>query len=435
MATEFFTSSSWPRAIMHVDGDAFFASCEQSVNPAYRNKPLVTGQERNIVAALSYEAKALGVKRGSPIWKARQLCPELIVLPSDYETYSLFSKRMFDIMRRFSASVEESSIDEGFAELTGLRRFSCLSYPELGMRIKRAIEKELAIPVSVGISLSKTLAKLAAKLEKPRGFTVVSGRDIVPFLKKNPVEEVCGIGPNSAALLKGRGVCTAYDFASMPEGHIKKYLGKIGVELYHELRGQAVYGLETEEKRDYKSILKSKTFAPPTNDAAFIKAHLLRNLESAFIKLRRYRLRSSCVDIFLKTEDFRAEGTTLEFNRATDNPLDLSSCVKSSFAGIFNFRQSYRSTGVVLRSLSSAGSTQFDLFEDPVKVIRSQRLSQVFDEAGKKYGKHAIFSGAGLYLKKKKHVRNIQPKRKLDLLKGETKRKRVRIPVICFKGV
>jgi len=113
---------SWPQAILHIDGDAFFTSCEEAVHPELKGKPLITGGERGIVACASYAAKALGIKRGVPLHEAKKICPGLIVLPSDYETYSLFSRRMYNIVRRFTPQVEEYSIDEAFADLTGLRR-------------------------------------------------------------------------------------------------------------------------------------------------------------------------------------------------------------------------------------------------------------------------------------------------------------------------
>src|SRR5512140_1486104 len=120
--------SSFPRALVHIDCDAFFASCEQALHPEYRGKPVVTGKERGIVAAASYEAKAKGVARGVPLWEVKKLCPDAIIVPSDYETYSLFSKRMFEIMRRFTDLVEEYSIDEAFVDVTGLRRPLRASY-------------------------------------------------------------------------------------------------------------------------------------------------------------------------------------------------------------------------------------------------------------------------------------------------------------------
>ena len=121
--------------------DAFFASVEQAIDTSLRGKPVVTGKERGIIACASYEAKALGVKRGIPLHEAVKMCKQLIVLPSDYETYGLYSKRMFDIMRRFTPTVEEYSIDEAFAELSGLRRLYRTGYEEIAWKIKQAIQR------------------------------------------------------------------------------------------------------------------------------------------------------------------------------------------------------------------------------------------------------------------------------------------------------
>ena len=123
-----FSLHSWPQAIVHIDGDAFFTSCEEAIHPELRGKPIITGAERGIVACASYPAKKIGIKRGVPLHEAKKICPGLIVLPSDYETYSLFSRRMFNVMRRFTDQVEEYSIDEAFADITGMRRALHSSY-------------------------------------------------------------------------------------------------------------------------------------------------------------------------------------------------------------------------------------------------------------------------------------------------------------------
>src|SRR5512137_2869283 len=120
MSDQFISLSSLPRAIMHIDADAFFASCEQAIHPELRGRPVITGKERGIVAAASYEAKARGVTRVVRLSDVRKLCPDAVIVPSDYETYSLFSLRMLEILRRFSHDVEEYSIDEAFVDLTGL---------------------------------------------------------------------------------------------------------------------------------------------------------------------------------------------------------------------------------------------------------------------------------------------------------------------------
>lgn len=154
MTYQLITIHSWPRAILHIDADAFFASCEQAIHPELKGKPVVTGKERGIVAAASYEAKAMGVERGMRLVEVKKRFPGVILLPSDYETYSLFSIRMFEILRRFSPDVEEYSIDEAFADLTGLRRTFHGSYESIAAKIQQAISGELGISISAGISLS-----------------------------------------------------------------------------------------------------------------------------------------------------------------------------------------------------------------------------------------------------------------------------------------
>src|SRR3990170_6348535 len=148
------TIDQWPRAIMHVDADAFFTSCEQAIHPELKGKPVIAGKERGIVAAASYEAKKRGIERGMRLFEVKKLCPDAVILPSDYETYSLFSVRMFEILRRFSPDVEEYSIDEAFVDLTGLRRSFHGPYGMIARKMQEAVETELGITVSIGVSLS-----------------------------------------------------------------------------------------------------------------------------------------------------------------------------------------------------------------------------------------------------------------------------------------
>src|SRR3990167_814539 len=124
--------SSFPRAILHVDGDSFFASCEIARNPKLRGKPVITGRERGIVSAMTYGVKARGVKRGMILSEARKICPDAVILPSDYETYSLFSERMYEIVRRYTPTVEEYSIDECFADLTPTLKNGIASHQQNG---------------------------------------------------------------------------------------------------------------------------------------------------------------------------------------------------------------------------------------------------------------------------------------------------------------
>jgi DNA polymerase-4/DNA polymerase V len=188
------TLQSLPRAILHIDGDAFFASCEQSRRPQLQGRPVVTGKERGIAASMSYEAKARGVRRGMRLSEIRKICPEAIILPSDYETYSLLSTRFFAIVRRYTPEVEEYSVDECFADVTGLRRPLRMSYLQIAERIKQDLDTELGFTFSVGLAPNKVVAKIASKWQKPSGLTVIPGLQLHRYLAQLPVENVWGIG-------------------------------------------------------------------------------------------------------------------------------------------------------------------------------------------------------------------------------------------------
>jgi DNA polymerase-4/DNA polymerase V len=170
---------------------------------------------------------------------------------------------MFEILRRFSPDVEEYSIDEAFVDLTGLRRNFHGSYGTIAQKMQDTIEAELGLTVSVGLSITKVLAKIGSKHKKPHGLTIIPGRDIHFYLKDLPVEKVWGIGPNTAAFLRKFGIMTALHFAKKNEYFIREQLSKPYQEIWHELNGRSVYPVTTEGKSAYQSISKAKTFTPP----------------------------------------------------------------------------------------------------------------------------------------------------------------------------
>lgn len=424
---------SWPRGILHLDGDGFFASVEQAIHPELKGKPVVTGIERGIVAAASYEAKAYGVKRGVPLSDVRKLCPHCVMLPSDYETYSLFSKRMYAIMREFTPEVEEYSIDEAFADLTGLRLLHRCSYEEIARRMKIQVEKDLGITVSVGLSLSKSLAKLCSKFRKPSGFTAVPGHLLHELLVRTPLEKVWGFGPNKTAYLNKLGVRTAYDYVKLSLEFVKKRLGKLGVEIWQELQGESVYKINTKAKEDYQSICKSKTFLPPSSDPDYVKAQLLRNLESACIKARRYNLVAGRMTVYLKRHNFTASGFEAVLSRPTVATLQLTPVARGLFEKIFQKGTEYRATGVILSHLETAKPLQFGLFENALQVIKLEDASKAIDAINEHYGKHSIFVGDALQLQGRPRGKNdIKTYRRENLLPGETARRHIGLPLLAI---
>ncbi|PKN05677.1 MAG: DNA polymerase IV [Deltaproteobacteria bacterium HGW-Deltaproteobacteria-9] len=429
-----FSIHSWPRAIAHIDGDAFFTSCEEAIHPELKGKALITGGERGIVACASYAAKNMGIKRGVPLHEARKICPGLIILPSDYETYSLFSRRMFGIMRRFTPDVEEYSIDEAFADITGMRRALRSSYEEIALRMKKEIERELGITVSVGLSITKVLAKVASKHQKPAGLTIIKGRDIARYLSNLPVEKVWGIGPATTNYLAKMNISSALEFARLPEKTLLDKFTKPGVEIWQELRGKSVYPVTAEDKSSYASISKTKTFAPATSDAEYLFAHLMRNMESACIKARRYQLAPQKIAVFLKKNDFETKGSEVVLTRPCACPLEFSPIIRDLFYACFRPEEIYRATGVILLDLQPDTATQYSLFDDPPQAEKIKELYGVADELGKKFGKHTLYLGASHPIEKLGKGRRGTPTvREQTLLTGETRRRHLGLPLIHVK--
>ncbi len=436
MSDQPLTISSWPQAILHLDADAFFASCEQAIHPELRGRPVITGKERGIVAAASYEAKARGVSRGVRLSDVKKICPDAVILPSDYETYSLFSVRMFEILRRFSPDVEEYSIDEAFVDLTGLRRSFHGPYSLIAEKMQQAVEQELGITVSVGVSLSKVLAKIASKHKKPRGITVIPGREIHRYLETLPLEKIWGIGPNTAAFLKKFGAETALDFARWDEALVAQRLSKPYREIWHELNGRSVYPVVTETKSSYQSVSKARTFTPPSTDEEFVFAQVSKNLENACIKARRYGLAASRLVVFLRRQDFASSGVEIKLTRPTAYPVELFGPLREGFRKLFRPRTPYRQTGVVLAGLVAEREVQYTLFDDTAKIGKMARVYEAVDELSRKFGKHTVQHGASLPTKQQaQHEggRGDVPQRKGKLFRGENKRQRLGLPLLHVK--
>ncbi len=430
------TIRSSPGAILHLDVDAFFASCEQAIHPELRGKPVITGKERGIVAAASYEAKARGVKTGLSLSDAKKVCPDAIIVPNDYETYSLMSVRLFEIIRRFSPDLEEYSIDEAFVDLTGLRRSFHGSYGMIAEKMQKTIDTELGISVSIGVSLTKVLAKLGSKLNKPHGLTIIPGKDIHLFLNKLSLEKVWGIGPNTSAFLRKFGITTALEFARKDEKFIEKHLSKPYREIWHELNGRSMYPVIKEAKSSYQSISKVRTFTPPTHDETFIFAQLSKNLENACIKARRYKLAATRLIVFLRRQDFRDIGVEVKLNRATAYPSELFGALKKGFHHVYRPQKLYRLTGVVLAGLIPYNKVQYTLFEDTTKIKKMTIIYSIVDQLSEKYGKHILQHASSLPTKlqvQHEGERGDFPDRKTNLFKGENKRQRLGLPMLHMK--
>lgn len=373
---------------MHLDGDAFFVSVELVKNPKLRGKPVVTGQERGIASALSYEAKALGITRGMPVFQIRKEFPQIAVLQSDYESYAVFSRRMMDIVKRYTDRVDEYSIDECFADFTHVERFH---RDPLGMmsRIKADIRKELGITVSLGLGPSKVIAKTASKMNKPDGLTILAPEDVPKALDKTPVDKVWGIGSSTAFAFRKKGVSTALEFATKPLAWVEEHFSKPQCEMWHELNCVSVYPVQTESERQ-KSIMKTRTFVPASQSKEYVFSQLSKNIENACRKARGLGLVAREFSIHLKMRDFTYVRESVRLALASDSPFDMLREARLAFGRLFVPGALYRATGVTLCGLIPKDARQEDLFGEALQGCERDKVWRTVDSLNRKYGKNVL---------------------------------------------
>lgn len=361
---------------MHMDGDAFFVACEISLQPQYRGKPVVTGAERSIITALSYEAKALGLTRTMPVYQVKKQFPQVTILSSNYDTYLIFSKRMFTIVRRYTDRVEEYSIDECFADLSHVEN------PEsIALKIQRDIERELGITISIGLGPTKVLAKIASKQNKPKGFTsFLQERNIGDI----PIRKVWGIGRSASAQLAGLGVITIKDFIQKDRSWIALHLSKPYQSIWYELQGINVLDVETASDPQ-KSLAHTRSFLFSTKDKRVIWSELVKNIEAVCLKARKAGFDARDAHIFIKTKEFQYSSTHITFDIPVSDPISITKIVAEKFEDLFKKNILYRATGITLQNLIPRNST-VSLFE----TKNNSKLFDVIDGLSHKHGEGIV---------------------------------------------
>lgn len=371
--------------ILHVDGDAFFVSCELTARPDLRGKPVVTGAERKIASAMSYEAKKLGVTRGMPIYAIRQLFPQVVVLSSNYDLYKLYAERMYSIVRRHTHIVEEYSIDECFADLS-----YCPEPVAVAKQIKEELYNELGITFSVGLSINKTFAKIASKRNKPNGFMVIKPQDFLNILSNLSINNIWGIGGQTAFYLSKLGIQTAADFANKNEAWVAEHCAKPYHEIWLELHGHYMHPVHCGIHAAPKSIASTETFAKKTSSKLFLKAELSRHVEKVCYKARREHLKAQKIYFFLKTDSFRYKRAEIVLVRPTAAPEVITKEVLKVFDGVYYSGNIYRACGVTISHLSDGQQVEKDLFGE---YLGDQKFSDLYvsvDALTKRYGKGII---------------------------------------------
>lgn len=389
------------KIILHIDGDSFFASCEQALHPELKGKPVVVGKERGIAVAYSQEAKQLGVKRGMRMFEIQKVCPQAILLPSDYETYQLFSRRFMSLVRKITPDIEEYSIDECFADITGLDRVLRMPYETIAKTIQNDLFRELGCTFSVGLAPTKVLAKIASNYKKPNGFTALSQPMLSSFLSSLPVKKVWGIGPHTSILLEKYGISTAYEFIQKDEQWVQTHCSKPYYEIWKELQGISIMPLQTMKRPNTTSIQKTHTFSPSSSNKDIVFSELAYRIEEACARARKFKVAAQQATFILRTQTFQEMALRVTFSQATAFPNKIIHSCEQVFSHLFKPHTNYRATGVVLSKFTDRPSAQLDLFGKHLEIEKLKLVYKSVDAIRSRYGDDMVVLAASLPARKR----------------------------------
>ncbi|KND49311.1 MAG: DNA polymerase IV [Parcubacteria bacterium C7867-008] len=432
--SELLSTRSFPRAIVHFDGDSFFASVEQIMNHELRGKPVITGGERGAATSLSYEAKRMGAHRGMSMREIKKICPDAVIVASDYLSYSIYARRMYAIVRSFTPDVEEYSIDECFADITGLRQKYRMPYERITEMIQQKLHADLGMTFSAGLGPNKSLAKIASKHRKPAGFTSIPAKEAHLFLKGLPISGIWGMGGSTSLYLEKLGVHTALEFAQKDEYWLTaNKISKPYRDIWLELRGFFVKGLNTGSDDSIGSIMKTQTFTPPSSDRAYVLSQLARNIEGACTKARRYKVKARSASFYLKTQDFTYGGLSIELSVPLADPREFQRLVEIEFDRVFESGTLYRATGFTLRSITAESAVTQDLFGETIRAQTKERILETVDSLNNKFGNGTVHFASSFTARKEgeeraeARARKARPRISLSI---EKKRKSLNIPYL-----
>jgi len=371
------------RCIVHIDIDAFFAAVEELLNPSLQGKPVIVGglpHERGVASTASYEARKYGVHSGMPLRKAYELCPHGVFVRGNYQIYSAFSKKFFDVLSRYTPDVEEASLDEAYVELTRCRPLYS-SFSRAVREMKHQVEKELGLVVSAGMGPSKLLAKLATNKAKPGGLVEVEPGDEEEFLKDLGIESLPGIGPKAQVILRMLNIHKIGDLWGLPRATLRSLFGLNGEELYLQSRGMDSRPLMTSSTP--KSVSRETTFLEDLWDRRLLLAHLAYLCDRLTLPLRKGRLFAHIIEVKVRYSDFQTEVRRRLLLSPLQDMGEIFRIAKELFLQLFSgSRLSLRLVGVKVSDL--VRTRPLSLFEPYSE--RRERLGIAVDEVREKHG-------------------------------------------------
>ena len=377
------------RVISHFDLDSFFVSVELLQNSALKGKPVVIGGkgDRGVVASCSYEARTFGVRSGMSMKLARRLCSELVQVKGDMDQYSYYSNVITDIVASEVPLYEKTSIDEFYIDLSGMDRF--FGTYQFTCELKEKIIRESGLPISFGLSVNKTVAKVATNEGKPNGqYQVEEGAEI-PFLAPLAIQKIPMIGKQTGTLLRQMGIEYVKTIQEMPIEAFTQLLGKTGTGLWKKANG--IDNAPVAPYSERKSISTEQTFQEDTIDVYKLKSVLIGMTEKLARQLRNKDQLTACVVVKIRYSNFDTHTQQIKISYSSCDHT-LIKCVKELFKKLYNRRMLIRLIGVKFSYLVN-GNYQINLFEDSVEMIR---LYQAMDKMNTRYGDSAVKRAAGM---------------------------------------
>lgn len=341
-----------PRAIVHLDLDAFFAAVEVQENPDLAGKPVIVGGQpegRGVVASASYPARVFGIRSAMPTSRALALCPEAIVLPARHRLYRDYSRRVMEILHQTAPMVEQMSVDEAFLDLTNQVE-TWEAVIEVAQQLQHRVREEIGLSASLGVATNKLVAKVASDREKPGGLTVVRPGAEAAFLAPLPVRVLWGIGPVTAQKLAGMEVTTVGELARVPEDELRARFGQQGAAMARQAHGIDERPLVT--AHEPKSVSQERTFAHDLADADALREHLRRMSKGVGRRLKRANLAAGTVAIKVRYADFTTLTRQMTLSVPTDDEEEIYGAALILLRRVWQRGRPIRLLGVAGRQLS-----------------------------------------------------------------------------------
>lgn len=383
---------AYNRSIVHMDLDTFFVSCERLLDSRLNGKPVLIGgtSDRGVVASCSYEARKFGIHSAMPMRMAKQLCPEAIVLRGNSGVYTKFSQSVTDVIKESVPLYEKTSVDEFYIDLTGMDKF--FGCHKLASELRQRIIKETGLPISFGLSLNKTVSKIATGEAKPNNeIRIISGTE-KPFLAPLSVKKIPMVGNVTYKTLCDLGVKRIKTVQDMPMELMHKVLGKNGLSIWKKANG--IDNSPVVQYHERKSISTERTFNTDTTDVSKLKGIIIAMAENLAYQLRRGNKLTACITFKIRYSDFQ---TYTQQQRIPYSSMDhnIIPVALDLYKKLYNRRLLVRLVGIKFSHLVEGGH-QVNLFEDDDKYLN---LSIAIDKMRERYGDRAVINAAGMEAK------------------------------------